>query len=61
MSQPAIELAVGMGNYWGEPERAPPSGVAGQMICLYVCHKSLAVLIERILASCVNSKMIHKR
>ena len=37
MSQPAIELAVGMGNYWGEPEQAPPSGVAGRMVCLSIC------------------------
>jgi len=62
MSQPAIELAVGMGNYWGEPERAPPSGVAGWMFCLFVCTyctlccKSLAALIEHTLASCVQSK-----
>jgi len=51
-----------MGNYWGEPERAPPSGVAGWMFCLFVCTyctlccKSLAALIEHTLASCVQSK-----
>ena len=33
--------------HWGEPERAPPSGVAGWNVCLSVrtlCHKSLALL-----------------
>ena len=42
--------------YWGEPKRAPPSGVADEMYHM-LFRKSLASLI---LVSCVNLKMIHR-
>jgi len=39
-------------TYWGERERAPPSEVAEQNVCLYhtLCHKLLAALILHYIA-----------
>ena len=54
----SLQLAA---SCWGKHEQAPPSGVAEQNVRTYhtSCRKSVTAPILRILASCINSKMIH--
>ena len=48
-------------TYWDEPERAPPSGVAGWNVCLYRtwCRKSLVLLLCVFLRHVIHKKWRH--